>query len=375
MSKKRILVATDAPGPAEFIEMVIPLLKRRAAVLLVTINTPAEAPYKILKKYDPLRCDREKNAKRIYKNFDPDILAVGTSALLLGPYVNNKFIELAHFASAKIICFQDLWATHRWPMNYKMMKYWDKVLAPDKLAKKFLLEDGYSGKIVVTGNPNFDRYIKLNKEKERKWLREKFNLQENDFVMLYVGRGTPQSWEFDEMTFKFFAKAAKSIIREMPEKNIVTIVRPHPRDENPTRYKKYSGVLKILDTSEFPSTDDLLPIADVIVGMLSTNHLEACYLTIPAICIILPKAGKIMLEKISLVDFPPNLVGANIGVYRENVNELRDILKRVMADKKFVAAIQKAQAKYFPLPKTPAAKKVAEEILSADNIRKSKPSH
>lgn len=363
--KKKVLVVVDAPGPAEFIEFVIPILAKKCELLVVTVNTVTEAAYKVLKKYKPLRCDREEDAERIYKNFDPDILAIGTSALLLGPYVNNKFIELAHFASAKIICFQDLWANHRWPMNFKMMKYLDKVLAPDKLAEKFLLEDGYSGKIVVTGNPNFDRYIKLDKEKERRWLREKFNLQENDFVMLYVGRGTPQSLEYDEMTFKFFANAAASVIWKMPEKNIVTISRPHPRDENPMRYKRYSNELKMLDTSEFPSSDDLLPIADVIVGMLSTNHLEACYLKIPAICIILPKAGKIMLEKISLVDFPPNLVGANIGVYRDNVDELKNILKKVIVDKKFVASIQKAQAKYFPLPKTPAAKKVAKEIWKA----------
>ena len=78
---------------------------------------------------------------------------------------------------------------------------------------------------------------------------------------------------------------------------------------------------------------------------------------------ILPKAGRVMLEEISLADFPPNLVGANIGIYDENPETLKAIIKKIMFDKKYVSEIQRAQKKYFPLPKTAAAKRVAEEIL------------
>src|SRR3989344_5938370 len=363
VKKKKILVVVDAPGPAEFIESVVPLLKEKAEVLLVTVNTSTNAPYNILRKFDPLRADREKDARQIYELFNPDILAIATSSLVLGPYVNNEFTRLAHEHGIKIICFQDFWANHRWPMNWQMMKYWDKVLAPDKLSEKFLLEDGYEKKIEVTGNPNFDRFVKLNKAKERRWLRKKFNLAENDFVILYVGRGSPQSWEYEEITFDFFAKTIRLAQEEIEDKTILVAVRPHPRDYNPVRYGKFFKGLRLLDTGSFPSSYDLLPIFDLVAGMQSTNHIEACYLRIPAVCIVLPKAGRLVMEKISLADFPPNLIGASVGIYSPHEESEKETFKKIISDSKCRAEIQKAQKKYFPLPKTSAAKKVAEEIL------------
>lgn len=183
------MIVVDSPGSAEFIEMAIPILKKEAEIMLVTVNTPAEAPYKILKKYNPERADREEDAVKIYELFNPDILAVGTSSLLFGPYVNNEFARLAKEHGKKIICFQDFWANHRLPMNFKMMKEWNKIIIPDEIAKKLLLEDGYENEIVVTGNPNFDRFINLGVAKERQWLRGKFNLKDNDFLFCISDAG------------------------------------------------------------------------------------------------------------------------------------------------------------------------------------------
>src|SRR3990167_9220657 len=114
LKKKKIMVVVDAPGPAEFIETVIPLLAKKSELLILTINTKANAAYNVLKKYNPLRCDREEDAEKIYNDFNPDILAVAMSSLVLGPYVNNRFTELAHAGGKKIICFQVFWANHRW---------------------------------------------------------------------------------------------------------------------------------------------------------------------------------------------------------------------------------------------------------------------
>lgn len=357
------MAVVDAPGPAEFIEGVIPLLQKKSELLVVTVNTKAEAAYKVLKKYQPLRCNREEDAEKIFKDFNPDMLAVATSSLVLGPYVNNKFTTLAHEAGKKIICFQDYWANHRWHMNYTMMPHWQKILVPDELARKFIMEDGFVGEIVITGNPGFDKFIKFNKEKDRRWLREKFGLSEHDFVMLYVGRGTPQTFEYDEITFKFFAESVREAMKMEKNKKIYVAIRPHPRDENPERYDKYSDGLNLLDTSLFPSSSDLLPIFDFVTGMQSTNHIEACYLQIPTACFILPNAGKLALEKISLSDFPPNLVGASIGIYSSDTEKFKDIILKVINDKHFISEITAAQKTYFPLPKIPAAKKVADEIL------------
>lgn len=357
IKKKKILLVVDAPGPAEFILPVVPLLKKKCEVSVVTVK---DSPTRILGKYKPIRCDKEEDVENIYKKINPDILLVAISSLVLGPYVNNKFTELAHRDSKRIICFQDFWANHRWPMNSKMLKYWQVMLVPDKLAESYLKKDGYRGDVRITGNPSFDRFRKRDLEKEKKKLRKKFGVKNDECIILYIGQGTPQSHKEDAITFKFLIKGLKSL----KEKNkIVIIARPHPRDENPERYKKLSQGIKILDTSKISLTDDVMAIADILVSMYSTNAIHACYLRIPTISILLPNAGRKMLKKISVNDFAPNEIGATIGVYENSTKILKEKIEKILTDKKYLLEINKKQKKYFSLSGKLSAEKVAEAVL------------
>ena len=357
---KKILIAVDAPGPAEFIKPVLPLLAEKAELSIVTVNTKAVAPFKILEKFNPFRADTEAAAETLYNKINPDLLVVGTSSLLLGPYSIDRFTELAARDKKKIIAFQDYWANHRWPMNFKILSKWPAIMVPDELAKKFLLEDGYSGEIILTGNPSFDKIRHTNKEKDREWLRKKFSIAEDDFIILWIGRGTPQAFQYEEPSFEFFADS----LREIGNKNILLAVRPHPRDENPERYRKFTKDIRMLDTSDFPSSEELLPMADAVAGLPSTNHIFATYLRVPSITILLPESGRKMLEKISMNDFPPNSVGATIGIYKEDTKELGDIISKLKNNPAYRAELKQNQEKYFNLPAAPAAEKVAETILA-----------
>ncbi|MDP1719117.1 MAG: hypothetical protein Q8L24_01690, partial [bacterium] len=156
---KKILIVVDAPGPAEFIAPVIPLLKKSADIQIVAVK---ESPAKILARFKPMRCDKESEAEVFYKKLSPDVLLVAISSLVTGPYVTARFTKLAHTAGARIVCFQDIWANHRWPVNLKEMKNWDAILTIDEMAESFLLQDGYQGKIYVTGSPAFDRFRDMN---------------------------------------------------------------------------------------------------------------------------------------------------------------------------------------------------------------------
>lgn len=352
---KKIMVVVDAPGPAEFIAPVLPKLSNYDLELI----TVGESPTKILAKQRPIRLDREGKAAAVYKKFNPDALLVATSSLVLGPYINNKFTKLAHSDGKKIIAFQDYWANHRWPMNLKMMKYWNALLVIDELAKKFVLADGYQGKIIITGSPAFDRFKDVDVLKEKRRLRKKFGIPENAFVILHCGTGTPQSWREDEATFKFLAEVVRQLKKEGG--NIIFISRPHPRDEHPERYKKLAPDLKIPEISSIELTEDILPIADLILGMYSTNLIHACYLRIPGISILLPNAGKKRLAKISLSDFPPNKIGATIGIYKESVPELKKELEKIMEISAYRSAIQARQKRFFPMEKS-ATKKAADAI-------------
>lgn len=355
---KKILVVVDAPGPAEFIAPVIPELKKRCDVLLVTVkNSPAE----ILKKFKPTSCDKESEAEAIDKKFNPDLLLIAMSSLVLGPHINLKFAELGKADAKKIILFQDYWANHRWPMNYKMLKLAEAVIVPDDLAKRFLIEDDYEGEIIITGSPAFEKIQKVDVAKERAKLRKKLKISEDQFVILHCGTGTPQSWKEDEVTFKFLAEAVRNFKKSYPD--TVFISRPHPRDEEPDRYIKLAPDLNLLDTSSIGLTDELLPAADVIMAMYSTNLIHACYLRIPAISILLPNGGKKRLEKVSMADFPPNSVGASIGIYEPDQKDLLTHLENIRSNAEYRKVLKFAQEKFFPIGKESAVQKILKALL------------
>lgn len=361
IKKKKILLVTDAPGPAEFIYPAVPLLEKKSNLQIVLVK---QAPARVLGKYKHLRCDTEGKAETIYKKFNPDIFVVSTSSLVLGPYVANQFTMLAHKNKKPIICFQDFWANHRWPMNFKMLKYWRTMLVPDKLAEKYLLEDGYKGKIIITGNPSYERFKKISVAKERKIIRKKLKIPENKIVFLYIGASTPQSLNEDAITFDFLAGVLRELKKDKKYKDLILICRPHPRDENPDHYKQAAPDLNILDTSKINLTDELLPMADVVISMYATNLIHCCYLRIPAISVLLPNAGRAKLKKISLDDFPPNAVGATIGIYKESKAVLKKEIEKILYDKKYRLKIIKAQKKYFALPKKSSVQKIADAILN-----------
>ena len=354
----KLLVAVDAPGPAEFIAPVIPLLQQKFDLSLVTVK---ESPSLILKNFNPIRCDSEAGVSELYSKISPDALLLGMSSLTQGPYVVERFAEAAHREGKLIIAFQDYWANHRWPMNFKMMKYWTAVLVPDALAEQFLRDDGYAGKIFVTGNPAFDRFRNENVGAERSRLRAKFNIHNSSFIILYSGTGTPQSETADKVTFALLAEAMCLLIHEGGAP--ILIARPHPRDEHPTRYQEYAPDLPHLDTSRVSLSDELLPMADAVVSMYATNLIHACYLRIPAVSILLPEAGRMRLAQIHLDDFPPTTVGASIGVYENNPRALADTFTRLQNDAEYRAVLLHAQTKFFHPESVPAFERVISAII------------
>ncbi|MBI2056280.1 MAG: CDP-glycerol glycerophosphotransferase family protein [Candidatus Sungbacteria bacterium] len=364
---KKLLIVADSPGSAEFIAPVIPLLQKKTKIVVVTVNTSTEAPYTILKKYKPLRCDHEKDAEALFRKIKPDILLAGTSSLIPGPFVNNCFIRLMHREQKPVLVFQDYWANHRWPQNKETLHLWNAVFVPDELAKKFLQEDAFSGNIITTGNPAFDKFTTANPAAIRNALRKELNIRGYEFVILYAGTGTPQAWQEDEATFRFLANALQEFFANTP--NIVFIPRSHPRDEEKNRYQKLAPRLRMYNPDHgknIYSTDNLLLMADCIISMYSTALLHACFLKIPAISILLPDAGRARLRKINLDNFPPNTVGATIGVYKESTKDLVAAFDAVKNDPHYRQKITNAQTQFFSLAqnKKSATETAADAITS-----------
>lgn len=353
-NKKKIMIIVDAPGPAEFIKPVIPLLQKKFDVYVVTVK---ESPAKILAAFYPIACDTEIAVHGFYQTHPCDVLLCATSSLTLGPFVIAEMVKLAAADKKRIICFQDYWANHRKATNKGMMHVWDVVLVEDALAQDYLLEDGYQGHIVITGNPAFEKLKNVNVSEERKRIRKTLSLPDDEFVILHAGTGTPQSWEEDEITFHFFLDA----VAGMGTRPTV-IAKAHPRDTDPGRYLRLAEQHGVMLFPVDTLLDDILPAVDVIVGMYSTALIHGMYLRIPCVSILLQNAGMKRLAEVSLTDFPPNKTGACIGVYSSSVPELKAIFERIRDDVNFRKEIREKQEISAPLEHVSFAQNVAEAV-------------
>lgn len=363
-ARKKILCIADAPGPAEFLAPVIPLLRAHADTSIVAVGTAMD----ILEEYKPIRCDDEVCADKVCADINPDFLVSAISSLTHGPYVNNRFIELAHAHGIPIVCLQDYWANHRWPHNRGIVSMLSHVCVSDEFAASLWREDGFPGQIHITGNPAFDRFASIDVAGQRNRLRNLLGIAPDDRVILFAGQGTPKHIESDKKTFACVTEIIRAMTSDQPVK---LIIRPHPRAIETAYYGEYAHGIEIIDTSFAELSDDMLPAADVVVSMFSTNLVHACYLRIPAVSVLLPQEGRAVLKHVGLDDFPPNTLGASIGIYEENPAVLCRTLETIFSDKEVVARMRTAQEKHFPLD-TKAARRVMDVIHVVSNISDNK---
>ena len=338
--RKKILCIADAPGPVEFLAPVIPLFVRTHEVAVVGVQTAMH----VLASNGAIECNDEMLVEDVYEKICPDLLISAISSLTHGPYVNNKFIEIAYRHHIPVISLQDYWGNHRAPHNRNIIKYLTGVCVPDDFAASLWREDEYKGDIMVTGNPGFDHFAAMDVEKERRRIRDQLHFKLEDRVILFAGQGTPKHIESDKITFAFVAEAIRMLAAAMPVK---LIIRPHPRAIETAYYGEYARGIDVVDTSFSEFSDNVLPAADVVVSMGSTNLVHACYLRIPGVSVLLPEQGMMIFKNIGLDDFPPNILGATVGVYEENPEILQRVLQKIFSDGSFVAEMRAAQEKNF----------------------------
>lgn len=341
-SQKTILCIADAPGPAESLAPVIPLLRKDAQVVIVAVGTAM----KILQPLGAIACDDESSVDELFNKIKPNILLSAISSLNYGPYVNNRFITIAREHAIPIISLQDYWGNHRASQNKEIISRISAVCVPDEYAASLWKDDGFSGEIFVTGNPAFDRFASIDVAKERSRLRAQLHINDSDRVILYAGQGTPHHIEADKKTFAYVTEAIRLLNEDMP---VTLIARPHPRAVETEYYKEYSHGIETIDTSVFALSDEILPAADIIVAMASTSLLHACFLRIPAVSVLLPEQGRALLKEIGLDDFPPNVMGATAAIYDENPEALRQMFEAIFTDESLRNRIRVAQEKNFLL--------------------------
>ncbi len=350
---KKVLLVADAPGPAESIAPLPALLASFEVSLLGTGKAN-----NVFSSLSHSEVSTPEEAIEFYKQHKPDCLVAAISSLILnGPFVNNALIECASADKIPIICIQDIWGNHRWPSNKKYLSSYAAACVLDEYAASLWKEDGFQGEIIVTGNAGFDRFASIDVLSQKEKLRAHFQVPDGAKIILYPGQGTPRALAGDKKSFQFLADALKRCGR----KDIILVYRPHPRAVETGYYQKASEGLTTLDTQEFQFTEEILPLADVVVSMYSTNLIHSCILRIPAVSLMLPGAGQETLESLNIADFPPNLAGATTPLYDEDPLLLIKTIEYSLENEEYRAVMRKNQELEFPF-RGSAAEKVAQVI-------------
>ncbi len=351
----KIICIADTPGPAEMMFPILSLLKKRAEVLVLAYGKAFE----VLSSFGAVEIKTVEEAISEFEKFKPEILVDAISSLTNGPYIQNILIEKASREKVKIVCLQDIWANHRWIHNEPSLKYSDLVCTLDEFGASLWREDNFSGKVVATGNPAFEKFRDVDVKGERARVRARLNLSESDSVIFYVGQGTPRAIEEDKKTFKLLTDSLR-LIKKLP---IKLIFRPHPRAEETKYYKEFSSGLDVIDTSSIHFSENLLPVADLVVSIFATNLIHACYLRLRAMSIMLPGAGGEITENLRLKDFPPNTLGATVGIYKDDPQALSETISKILIDENFRQSIKIKQEQNFILDGK-SAERVASEIFN-----------
>jgi len=359
---KKILCFADAPGPAEFLLPCLSHLEKAGEVKVMAFGK-AEG---ILKTVTNLKVvTDEVSALAVYEDFLPDILVVAISSLAKGPFIERALLGRAKADSVPVVILQDIWANHRWPHNAETLIHSDAFCTLDEYGKKLLIEDGYPGKVFVTGNPGFDRLIATDVSVRRAEIRKRLGIGEGERVVFYAGQGTPREFLEDKTAFKILCDA----LRLLPAVRL--IAKPHPRAEVTDYYTEYSSNLNFIEIKENYMSEDILPAADVVISIFATNLVHACYLKIPAVSILVGKEKSPTLAGLRLSNFPPNKSGASVGFYDSDPGELSLLMEKILSGKAFRDQITENQARHFKLDGKSVERvgEVIETILHQSNIQ------
>lgn len=226
----------------------------------------------------------------------PDLVLLGTSE----PNANTVYRIESNFTNAakrrKIptLTILDHWCGYRARFSLstanKLDAVPDFICVMDQRAKDEMVKEGFSSeKIVITGNPNWDRLREIKEELskvDRRALRKFFGLDSKTKLLLFLSQPLSQHGCSGN------ALSELSILDELIEqlksntnlKDLVLWVKPHPRDSLSTLEQaaaKLSQKVKILDSQT--NLYNLGFIADRVVGVFTMVLVEYALLGIPAV--------------------------------------------------------------------------------------------
>jgi len=276
---KIIFVAQDSGG-FNAILPVIKKLKRRKEFISKTIL--ANQSRDIAKKYRISYLDgnllTNKDLKRLLENNRPSLIFTATSQ---GLSIEKRIAKIAKVQKIKTIALIDFWSNYKFrfsdPGTENLIYLPDYILAIDEIMKKEMITQGFdSKKIIITGSPFFDSFLKITKEKQSKKIISFFS----QFFSELLKKEHKTYPGFNEIqVFEDFIKTLEALQVKLPIK-----IKFHPKTKRLSKFNRIirNSKLKISIETKL-SSEDLIKKSKLVLGMNSVVLFEAAMIGKPVV--------------------------------------------------------------------------------------------
>ena len=230
----------------------------------------------------------------------------------------------------------------------------EKIFVQGQKGVEILEELGYDkNKLIVTGNPKYDSFHKLNKEKSKKYLRKKFGLSFEKIILVGMSR-----WHKDDEIW------LSNLIKFCNENKFGIIIKIHPAYKIANHEEselKIKFIKKSCRNYNFLITYDeniyeLISACDILVTEFSTVGVEAVLLGRPVVIINFLKEDS--------EEFVERLDKFNASFYIEDYGSLENIIKEILENNKILEKLRDGQNKVCELYNHSNDGKALERIIS-----------
>lgn len=333
--QKEVLIATRDPGSANALVPVMKELMKDQGVHMDVV-TDGRAQESIQKQFPT---EDRTSAGLVLESVQtvgtPDVLLMDNSSEMgLDTFVDATFEEvpkvLVEDYPGASIRFLSALIERKLPLP-------EKICVMDSAAKDLILEEfpDLETRVVVTGQPSFDRFASEDAEQVAQDVRGRLGLTDSDKLVSYMSTmDEPEKIVLMAQTLKDMAGSFTFVFRR------------HPRDN--TSYETYKKILvdagiHVLDTDGF-TTDEIGAASDVVLTTWSTAGLDGIYRRKPTVHLV---DSRFRIEENLRLPLPPVKVGASVGV--ERVEGLARVLPSLLdPESELNTTLQQGMEKEYP---------------------------
>ena len=294
-----------------------------------------------------LPLDDSTDPAQLLRQARPSFLLTATS--MNGVDLEKRFIVAARSMQIPSLAVLDFWSHYRerFADSSGALAYMpDHIAVMDDLARDEMLRCGFdAARISVTGQPAFDELRGWRRQfsaERRASVRCGLGAGPDDLLIAFLSQPLSETvgnkFGFTEISvLEQVTAALVSIQRRHPEKRLVLVIRPHPREQ----VGKFEHLVRT-ELNRLVSGDgdrrEVVMAADLVVGMNTVLLYEACLMS----CITLsvqpdPQGGDVL---------PSNRAGWSRAVY--NPDNIEPTLEQMLLDEKERAAIWARLAAIVP---------------------------